>query len=961
LRRFAPLLGLLLAAAGLIGGALAFWIQGKRQEALDQWRSRLSAVIDHDRENVEQWVAAGTAIVRLAASFPAVEAVARGQGSARQAHATGHADEVLTDLASHLGLAGAWLLDAEGHPLVASAGAPDPADELADWAAPVVVGEEPRAWFARTVHGTALALFAARVSDDPPAVMVVTIDPGRHLYPLLRSETVATRTGETLLVQDQGGQALFLSPLRHQPHRHLARRHPMIQTLAAHRALRGPDGFGAFTDYRAQRVLAATRRVRNTDWALVAKVDEDEAFESFREELAAGLVVALALLGSACVLGYALWKRVSVSARAERRLRGEAERALRESEERYRRLAENAPDILFRFRPGPEARMEYISPAVTRLKGYTPEEHYADPELSFRTVHPDDLPKLRAIASGETLEGTSELRWIRKDGTLLWTEERRTAVRDDAGRVVAVEGITRDITDRKRVEESLKTISRAVEQAPVSVVITDTEGVIEYVNPKFTQVTGYTREQALGRKPSLLKSGLTPPETYAQLWLTILSGREWQGELVNRRRDGQLFTEWASISPVLDPSGRVTHFVAVKEDVTASRKADEALRETQRQLLQSQKIEAIGRLAGGVAHDFNNLLAVIMGYAEMLGRMLGPGHAGKPKLDQILRASARAAGVTQQLLAFSRKQVMQPKLVDLNAVVGDVEKMLRRLIGEDVELVTRLAAELGTVRVDPGQIEQVIVNLAVNARDAMPQGGWLALETANFDLDHCYAMQGEAVPPGPYVMLAVSDNGCGMGEDTKAKIFEPFFTTKPREKGTGLGLATVYGIVKQSGGFIWVDSELGHGTTFKVYLPRLEEIAERPGQAAPRTSIQGGSETILLVEDQAEVREIAREALQSLGYSVLHAPGAEDALLVAEAHGASIDLLLTDVVMPRVSGRQLAKQLKARLPATRVLYMSGYTSDIIAAHGVLEAGVLLLEKPFTLETLAAKVREALAP
>jgi nitrogen-specific signal transduction histidine kinase/ActR/RegA family two-component response regulator len=374
------------------------------------------------------------------------------------------------------------------------------------------------------------------------------------------------------------------------------------------------------------------------------------------------------------------------------------------------------------------------------------------------------------------------------------------------------------------------------------------------------------------------------------------------------------------------------------------------------QLLQAQKMEAVGRLAGGVAHDFNNSLGVILGYTELLMRQAGEAQRGK--LQEILKATHRAAGLTHQLLAFSRKQVVDPKVLDLNTLLADLEKMLGRLIGEDVDLAIVPGADLGQVKADPGQLEQVVMNLCVNARDAMPDGGLLRLETANADVDAGHAAQAEIMAPGRYVMLAVSDTGSGIEKEILPKIFEPFFTTKEEGKGTGLGLATVYGIVRQAGGYVWVYSEVGQGTTFKVYLPRIDERPVAPEVKQAEVPSKGW-ETILLVEDEGSLRAIAGEILEEHGYRVIQAASASEAIEIAAGHPAPIHLLLTDVVMPGMNGRALAESLVAARPALKVLFMSGYTDDVIAHRGVLEAGTLLIEKPFSALALLGRVRAAL--
>jgi CheY-like chemotaxis protein len=373
---------------------------------------------------------------------------------------------------------------------------------------------------------------------------------------------------------------------------------------------------------------------------------------------------------------------------------------------------------------------------------------------------------------------------------------------------------------------------------------------------------------------------------------------------------------------------------------------------------QARRMEAIGRLAGGIAHDFNNLLTIIKGYTELARERTEGQTALRNDIERIDDATERAAALVRQLLAFSRKQVLQPKNLDLNAIVGGLEQLLRRLLGEDIRMHVKMCAELGTIKADPSQIEQVLMNLVVNARDAMPHGGKLIVETCNTELDHAYASDHVSVKPGRYVMLAVSDSGTGMSPETVAHIFEPFFTTKGGTRGTGLGLSTSYGIVKQSGGYIWVYSEPEHGTTFKVYLPRVDESAEPAAAVRLKTVPQKGTETILLVEDEEAVRDLTETVLTSYGYKVIVTQDPENAQAIA-ATGLLIHMVLTDVVMPSMSGRELARKLTQKNPNLRVLYMSGYTDDIIAAGGVLEAGIAFLQKPFTPAMLAQKVREVL--
>ena len=408
----------------------------------------------------------------------------------------------------------------------------------------------------------------------------------------------------------------------------------------------------------------------------------------------------------------------------------------------------------------------------------------------------------------------------------------------------------------------------------------------------------------------------------------------------------------------LDGIGRVLagegplQFVINSRDVTESRATEEQLR-------QSQKMEAVGRLAGGIAHDFNNLLTAIIGYAELARSRLKVEDPSRAELAEIEKAGRRAAGLTRQLLAFSRKQVLQPRVVNLNQIVGDMDQMLQRLIGEDIELVTLPRENLGSVMADTGQIEQVVLNLAINARDAMPRGGKLTIETAEAELDENYSAFHFDVPPGHYVSLIVSDNGIGMDAKTLSYAFEPFFTTKEIGKGTGLGLSTVYGIVKQSGGHVTVYSEPGVGTTFKIYLPRVEALPDVTASSTRHPVQAGGTETVLVVEDEEPVRRLVCRSLEAQGYKTLSAAGPNEALAVCEEHAGEIHLMLTDVVMPRLGGKGLAKQATAVRPGMKVLFMSGYTDDAIVHHGVLDAGTPFLQKPFTPSALSRKVREVL--
>jgi hypothetical protein len=520
------------------------------------------------------------------------------------------------------------------------------------------------------------------------------------------------------------------------------------------------------------------------------------------------------------------------------------------------------------------------------------------------------------------------------------------------------EALQADIVKRKRTEETLlkseEKFRGLLESAPDAMVIANRDGTIALVNVQTEAMFGYTRQELLGKPIQILMPNRFR-KRHSEGWEKYFTNPQprQMGALVNLyglHKDGREFPIEIGLNPLETERGILV--LSAIRDITEKVQLEAQLR-------QSQKMEAIGQLAGGVAHDFNNLLTIILGNSELLISQLPDNDSLQTKAEGIRKAGKQASSLTRQLLVFSRKQVLKPKVMDLNIVVSEMEKMLRRLISEDIDLVFLPFQALGNIMADRGQIEQIIMNLAVNARDAMPHGGSLTIETANVVLDKKYVKRHIGTEPGPYAMLSVSDSGCGMDADVQSRIFEPFFTTKEEEKGTGLGLSTVYGIVKQSGGNIWVYSEPGHGTTFKIYLPTVEQDIESADGSPDSTESLLGSETVLLVEDNDELRNLICDVLQKKGHTVLDAPSAAEAIQICNSHKGAIDLLLTDVVMPGLSGRDLAKHLEPLRPEMKVLYMSGYTDDAIVRHGVLGAGMAFLQKPFTPDVLSRKVREVL--
>jgi len=525
--------------------------------------------------------------------------------------------------------------------------------------------------------------------------------------------------------------------------------------------------------------------------------------------------------------------------------------------------------------------------------------------------------------------------------------ERNTRVLPGGGQVWSF----RDVTARASADLFVHRLSAAVEQSPTTILLTDTAGTIEFVNPRFTQLTGYGLEEALGKNPRILQSGLTPPRVYEQLWATITGGEVWVGELQNRKKGGELFWERATIAPLRNDGGVITHYMALKEDITVQKQLEHQLRH-------SQKLEAVGLLAGGVAHDFNNVLQVINGYGTLMQLAQAPDDPHRASLEQILKAGDRAAQLTHSLLAFSRKQVMNKRTVDLNGVVASVEKLLRRIIGADVQLTVERLDRALPVHVDTGQIEQVLLNLGNNARDAMPAGGTLAIATREARLDESFRLAHGFGKPGPYAVLRVEDSGEGMDEATRRRVFDPFFTTRELGRGTGMGLASAYGIVKQHDGYILVESQEGRGSVFEVLLP-LEEGLPAPGAPDPaQESRLRGTETILVAEDEPGVRTLVELVLRKFGYDVLLAADGQEA--VDRCHDG-IALVLMDLIMPRKSGRQASEEIRASYPEVKVLFTSGYAPDFLQTRGELEPGMALVMKPVQPQVLLRRIRELLDP
>lgn len=701
--------------------------------------------------------------------------------------------------------------------------------------------------------------------------------------------------------------------------------------------------FGASTALEALEVLRETQK--DVPFIVVTTVLGDEAAVDYIKAGAADYVLKHRIERMPVAVGQALRERATRDEVA--RLRGVIAAGKRE----WERTFDSVPDPVLlldhegRVRRANRAAIETLQKTFAQVIGRPCHEvlHGQD--------HPcAGCPHAEALECGQLRRG--DILNARADKIF---DAACTPLRDSSGQLSGFVVVLRDVTERRRAEEALRNSEAQYrllfEDNPQPMWVFDRVSLAFLaVNDAAVAHYGYSREEFL----QMNLKDIRPPQDARPLLDHLAesrSGIQMAGEWRHRRKDGSILDVIITQHPITF-AGK-SAMLGLAADITDRKILEQ-------QLLQGQKMEGIGRLAAGIAHDFNNLLTVISGRCALLCDKLEPGGRMRNSVEEIMKAADRAAALTRQLLAFSRQQILQPQILDLNVIVAGMGKLLRRLLREDIELVTICGNELGRIKTDPSQIEQVIMNLAVNARDAMPQGGKLTLETSNVNLDPAYAETRYHVSSGPYILLAVSDTGIGMDEATKPHIFEPFFTTKERGKGTGLGLATVYGIVKQSGGYIWVYSEPGHGATFKIYFPRADDPAVVIADSARQRHIfSRGKETVLVVEDEPSLRSIVVEILQSSGYHVLEASNGADALDVASKEGHAIHLLMTDIVMPGIGGRELAERLSVLYPKMKILFTSGYTDDVVIRHAMLGAGAVFLQKPFSPETVSRKVREVL--
>ncbi len=943
--RVEALPGWLLAAWAATGILLvilaAAAIRWEERVARADWESRLSQLVDDRLAVAERALHEWRQEAHLVGRLHSVRALVSGREASAAEAALAH-----RELAETAGDEPGMVLgvtDRAGRVLSVSGDAGAIGPELVSPAR--LAGEERHSLVVRSAaEGSdsltlAIAEPVLEESGASAGTVLLVVDARRALGDLFARANAVARE-RLFIVVPEAGRILVVAPESWGEPGASFRLPASDRTTFASAALAGARNAGEFSDGRGHRVLAATRRIPEIGWAIVVEVDRGEALAELGHRNLWIVGAAAGLLVAALGLGFA-WNRAACA----RHYRQIAER-----DARYRILLEQTQEAVA---VAVDGLIVYANPACVEMFGYKKPLIGVPVTIFFAPGSREQVEEIvHHRIAGRPAPELYEAIGLRGDGTTFSVELRVTPVEFEGES--ASQAILRDITGRKRMEaeirESEERYRLLFERNLAGVYRSTPDGRLLECNRAFAKMMGFASPAEAMAQPGAAY------HTDRQAREQFLERLRREGSLVNdenqvRRKDGSLIWIVENVSLISDEDGEEI-LLGTVFDMTERRRLEE-------QLLQSQKMEAVGRLAGGIAHDFNNLLTAVAGYSELLLSQLPEGDARRESAEEIRQAGSRAAALTRQLLAFSRRQVLEPRVLDLNAVISDMERMLRRVIGEDVELTTALEAELWRAKADPGQIEQAILNLIVNARDAMPRGGRLTIETANVELDEKFAGLYATVHPGPHVMLAVSDTGVGMDAELQARLFEPFFTTKERGKGTGLGLSTTYGIVKQSGGSIWVYSEPGHGTTFKIYLPRCEEPLEDRLAPAPPTAPATGTESVLLVEDEPEVRRLVEKLLGLRGYGVLSAASPSEAIAIARRHEEPIELLLTDVIMPGMNGRELARILAETRPRMKVLYMSGYTDAAISQQGILAPGTAFLSKPFTPDVLARKVREVI--
>jgi two-component system, cell cycle sensor histidine kinase and response regulator CckA len=855
------------------------------------------------------------------------------------------------------------LIGTDGQVLLAAdeSHAPLAADALASLRTSMQEGEAALTELHLASDGSTIemdAIAPVRFAGTPVGAVLLSSNASEFLYPLIQAWPMPSNSAETLLVRRDGNDVLYLNELRMQGDTALKLRMPLTRAeLPAVQAILGKTGIFVGKDYRGEQVIAALAAVPYSSWFVVSKMDTSEAFASLQTRL--GLE-----LGLICLLVVALLGGVGfVYQRGQKQRYRDAYQAKAEREAvlaRYEHLMRRANDAI--LLASEDLHILEANDRASEMYGYSGDE--------FRTLSLSDLmpPEKQGFEQriqdlAEKGSFVAEAVNVRKDGSRFTASISSSIIAFNSTR--HIHSIIRDVTEAKKAEEAMSASEvryrRLFEAAQDGILILDADtGRVLDANPFLEQMLGYTHEQIVGKAIwdlGAFKDAVANKDKFEELQLNNYVRYE---NLPLQHADGRLVeVEFVSNSYAANHEKVIQCNI---RDITERRRAEAALREREEQLRQSQKLEAVGQLAGGIAHDFNNLLTVIMGDCELLLADRATDDPSRDTVQEILGISQRAAKLTAQILAFSRRQTMQPQVICLNEALRSMESLLQRTLGERTELAFWLDPSLGLAEVDPHQLEQVLLNLALNARDAMPAGGRLTIESANVDLDEAYCLSHPEVQPGSYVVLAVSDTGSGIAPEVLPHVFEPFFTTKQPGLGTGLGLSMVFGVTKQSSGSVSVYSEPGTGTTFKIYLPRVESAlspeACEDDVTSPRAQV-AASETMLLVEDEFAVRSLVVRILSREGYTVVTAADGDEALRVCLDETQNFDLVLTDVVLPGMQGRELAERLLASHPHLKVLYMSGYTRNAIAHSGRLDEGINFLEKPFTAEALVRKVREVL--
>ncbi|HEX6774606.1 MAG TPA: ATP-binding protein, partial [Methylomirabilota bacterium] len=1008
-----------LFGTALISTFIWFQIEGERQTALAQWQARVTTIAEGRARLVSDWFKGRRADADVLAATPAVRSLMLDSG--RGVDVRGQIVTQLDRVASAYGYAGISLLGTDGQVLARSTGAAELGRENAEAA---VVAAKSRSMHVDLVEEASRKYLVMSVpvfadggvdsSRPPMGVVSLLMRPETRLFPLLTDNTVPTRTVETLLFRTDGPKPSYVSPLKGDSAGWSAIDRS-LETLAplARRAANGRDTFGEMLDYRAAPSFAATRWIVPPGWGLVVKVDREEALADFYQAgrlagFAAGFLT-LALAG----LLFSLWRQGQRATLLREQIK--QERAIFNLKGYAEKIVASVPSGLLVL----AADLRVLSANRSFLESFFLRRDDAMGRGLEDLVRAEGLVRRarEVMQSGQAqsdlpfdfyLPHRHETRPVRVTITSIRIEEQ-----EDARLLLIVEDLSEEERLQAARKESEKRFQDLVQGLDAIVWEADAATLrFSFVSQRAHTVLGFPTERWLA-EPDFFSTRIHPEDrakAVATCRAALARGEDHELEYRALRSNGNVVWLRDIVHVVPAAPGRPGQLRGLTVDLTELKRADEALRQSEDQLRQAQKMDAVGKLAGGIAHDFNNLLMVIRGDGDLILRRLPPTHPLRKNAEGIREAADQAATLTRQLLAFSRKQVLAPRVLDLNSIVSGMQTMIQRLIGETINLVTVPEPALGRIKADPGQIEQVIMNLAVNARDAMPDGGRLVVRTANVQAGEAPGLPGAASPPaGPHVLLEVTDSGTGMDAATQAHLFEPFFTTKEPGKGTGLGLSTVYGIVEQSGGSVTVETGVGRGTTFRIYLPQVETPATtapplrstpmavpsappklvapastaavplrppapvepaplRPEPARAATPLEPAlvpetppvrTETILLVEDALRVRAVVREILEMNGYHVLEARHGAEAIDISERHRGPIQLMVTDVVMPHMSGRELAQRLQPVRPDMRVLYMSGYTDDAIVRHGVLGEGIAFLSKPFTPDALALKVREVL--